>query len=195
VPPKNEAFGVTQYREDFGGEWAVGKQDGEFALIERSNADWAYRWTITAKQSTLTHSFLTNIVVPDNFRLFVNVKKTSGPADAAYGATFRCQDNKNFYYFAVRDEGTIAIYANENGKWVELLKKTKVSGIKPGEENRLGIEGSVGQYTFSINDKQVAKLSDTRFKGGGLGVVVELGQAGQAAQVDFTGVSLERFQP
>src|SRR5207253_357007 len=78
-----------------------------------------------------------------------------------------------YYVFEVGDRGEVGAWRREEDHWVDLLTWTASSAVHAGaSENRLDVQLRGAQLTFSVNDAQVAQLSDATLTSGAVGVFV-----------------------
>jgi hypothetical protein len=67
-----------------------------------------------------------------------------------------------------------------------LIPDTDSSAFRPGETNRLAVGAQGAQFIFLINDQIVANFSDPNLKTGQIGLGVNLPQAGQKANFEYS---------
>jgi len=119
----------------------------------------------------------------------VDVRQTSGPADADYGLVFRKVSDRSYYYFAVVDSGAFALYVLENNAWAALIELTETTAISPGQFNRLTLVGQSARFTFYLNGAEVAALDDARFDSGTVGVAMQM-NANQRGKFEYDNFEL-----
>ena len=112
----------------------------------------------------------------------------SGPADAAYGLLFRCEDHDNLYYFRVSGAGDAGLYASEDGEWIELVTPTGTSALRPGQKNDLRVVAEGERFSFWINDEFVFQTNDERHAMGDIGLAAELMAGGDEMVIEFDDV-------
>jgi len=119
-----------------------------------------------------------------DFHLSAEARRVSGPIDAPYGVSFR-DDDSNYYYFKISDDGNFRVALYYNGKWETVISWTTTSTIHPGEANRLAVRGEGSHLTFYINGAQVGEADDSRVGAGTAGVALELNDPGDEAIFEF----------
>lgn len=116
---------------------------------------------------------LTDVSVTGLFR------KLGGPVGGGYGLILRAQggplDGINqggrYYVFEIGDRGEIGAWRREEDHWVDLVPWTSSSAVIPGaSENRLVVAATGSRFTFSVNDTQVAQVTDATLTSGAVGV-------------------------
>ncbi|MFH1524789.1 MAG: zinc ribbon domain-containing protein [Chloroflexota bacterium] len=125
--------------------------------------------------NVVTANWLIWDTLPDIFqndiRIEVDATKIDGPDDNGFGVICRFQDNSNYYYLGISNDGYAAIYksiqgtlsviSSEDGKW------QKVDGIYPGSANNHIRADCVGNtLTLYANGAQIATATDDSFTGG-----------------------------
>jgi hypothetical protein len=123
---------------------------------------------ITAPSTPL----LTNASVTGLFR------KLTGRVGGGYGLILRAQEpldgadqGGRYYVFEVGDKGEAGVWRREQNEWVPLMDWQPSGAVNPGNaENRLEVRAAGPQFTFTVNDTQVAQISDPTLTSGGVGV-------------------------
>lgn len=196
--PSPASPGYTLFRDDFEtNAWGTGTIDDEYVASNQEIVNGKYRWEMEAKQGLVLKE-IHEIPVPFDpdsfpyrFSLTADVRRVSGAEDSAYGLLFRCVNHDNLYYFSVEDSGHAALYALENGGWVELVGQTPTSAPQPGQTNRLTVTADGSRFSFHINGQYIFQANDDRFQtGGGIGLAVELYGAGDEGVFEFDNVEL-----
>jgi hypothetical protein len=105
--------------------------------------------------------------------------KSGGPAGGGYGLILRAQGGPlngtnqagRYYVFEVGDRGDVGAWRREEDRWVDLVPWTHSGAVHPGDaSNRLDVRASGSQFTFSVNDTPVARVSDDSLATGAVGV-------------------------
>ncbi|HQV94395.1 MAG TPA: serine/threonine-protein kinase [Anaerolineales bacterium] len=90
-----------------------------------------------------------------------------------YGLLCRIQDNQNFYYFIVQNNGVFAIGKSNDGVLQPLAEWTASSAIHQGNQtNRLRADCFGNTLRFYANDVLLGTVSDTDFTTGYSGIIV-----------------------
>ena len=182
----------VHYADDFSADtevWPIGDVSGSRATGTQSITDGVYFWNITATDSLHLRADLETAPHVSDFYLSVDVRQTSGPADADYGLVFRKVSDRSYYYFAVVDSGAFALYVLENNAWAALIELTETTAISPGQFNRLTLVGQSARFTFYLNDAEVAALDDGRFDSGTVGVAMQM-NANQRGKFEYDNFEL-----
>jgi hypothetical protein len=103
----------------------------------------------------------------------VDATPIGGPDDNAYGLVVRHVDDRNFYRFEVSGDGYYAVQAPRAGVgWEFLVDWTESSAINRGREtNRLKVECRGAAMTFYVNDVELTRVEDGRYREGDVGVI------------------------
>jgi len=113
--------------------------------------------------------------LPDIFqndvRIDVDATKMGGPDDNSLGVICRYQDNSNFYYLAISNDGYAAIYRYLQGEFTVISSEDgqwqKVVGIYPGSTpNHIRADCIGNALTLYVNGVQIATAIDDSFMGG-----------------------------
>ena len=118
-----------------------------------------------------------SVVFPDDFRIEVDATKKNGEDDTSqFGVACRYQDQKNFYFLAIANDGYAAIFKKVGGNYSMISsadkKWTSVAGIHAGSEaNHLRADCTGSTLTLFANGTQVATAADDSFTGGGVALV------------------------
>jgi serine/threonine-protein kinase len=182
----------VHYADDFSTDtqnWPVGDASGSRATGTQSISDGVYLWNIRATDSLHLRADLEAAPAVSDFYLSVDVRQTSGPADADYGLIFRKVSNRSYYYFAVVDSGAFALYVLENNAWNAPIELTQTTAISPGQFNRLTVVGIGSRFTFYISGTEVAAIDDARFASGAVGVAMQM-NANQRGRFEYDNFEL-----
>ena len=89
-----------------------------------------------------------------------------------YGLLCRIQDNQNFYYFVVQNNGTYAIGKFKGGTFQPLDGWRESNAIRQGNQtNRLRADCSGNAMRFYVNSVLVGEVHDTDFNAGYSGII------------------------
>jgi hypothetical protein len=125
-----------------------------------------------------------------DFYLSVDIQQVEGPDTADYGVIFREDDNSNFYYFGISDNGQYVLYLFFE-EWDTLINWTETDLIKPGEINRLTVIGEGSHFTFFINDYYLMELTtDDTIPSGSTALVIEMADENDHAIFEFDNFEL-----
>jgi len=188
TPPHPASPGEILFRDDFKtSAWDVGSYDNEYATYEQTMVNGTYQWHVKAKQGVALKECIKAINLPKVFTLSVDVKVLSGPKDATYALTFRCQDNNNLYYFNVSENGPWGLYKLIDGGWTKIVSED-TSPVTPGQTTRLHVIGDGTNYALLLNGHLLRQVIESDFQMGGIGLGVELANPGDEATVEFDNV-------
>ena len=169
-------------------KWTNKSTDDEFAAVDYQVTDGRYVWTATAKQSYIGW-VRANTKALSDFSLSVEVRQVSGPDTADYGVLFREDEQGNFYYFGMNNEGRFILYEYKD-EWSTLLDITVTDLVQPGEVNRITVIAEGAQFTFFVNDQYLATFTDEHIAKGGVALAVEMAQEGDQAVFEFDNFEL-----
>jgi nucleoid-associated protein YgaU len=148
-----------------------------------------YAWDVTPKRDINLHDTPTMNSIAD-FYASVDARQISGPQSADYGLAFRVVSDNTFYTFTISDTGQFAVQLLFRGEWSTLLNWTPTGAVRPGEVNNLRVLAHGDQFTFFINDEEVASLSDDRVPQGRVGLVIDAFEEGQTVNWEFDNFEL-----
>jgi hypothetical protein len=116
---------------------------------------------------------LSDVLVTGLFR------KTGGPTGGGYGVILRAQnpqtlDGSNqggqYYVFEVGDRGEVGAWRRDQDRWIDLLPWTASEVVNAGDaENQLEVRATGTQFTFTVNNRQIATVTDAVLSAGGVG--------------------------
>lgn len=170
--------------------WLAESSDDEYAFTNYEIVDGKYRWNATAHQSFI--GWVRSDMEPiTDFYVSVDVRQVNGPVTADYGILFREDDDSNFYYFAISEQGeyTFYIFLEE---WDTLINWTETDLIVPGKANRLTVIGDGSHFTFFINDQYLTEFTDDTIPEGITALAVELSEEGDQAVFEFDNFELRK---
>jgi hypothetical protein len=167
------------------GRWATGDLSTDGVARSRRIVDGTYRWSIEAAQD----DYMMWTPLPDplsDFYLTVETKLLSGPEnEVRYGVIFRREGN-DLYTFRIEDGPNFRVRLRYEDEWTDLIDCTRVSGIRPGEANRLTVIAEGSRFYFFIDDRYMGEVDDDRLSRGNVGLVVYANRnAGNEAIVEF----------
>lgn len=168
--------------------WLAESSDDEYALINYEIVDGKYRWDATAHQSFIGWARSNTDPLTD-FYLSVEITQVDAPDTADYGVLFREDEDSNFYYFAISEQGLYAFYIYFEG-WDTLIDWTKTPLIIPGTPNRITVLGEGSHFTFFINDQYLTDFTNDQIPEGLTSLAVELSDEGDQAVFEFDNFEL-----
>ncbi|HEY5731229.1 MAG TPA: hypothetical protein VIS72_14340 [Anaerolineales bacterium] len=168
--------------------WLVEESDDEYALINYEIVDGKYRWDVTAHRSFIGWVRSDRQSLTD-FYLSVNIQQLEGPDSADFGVIFREDDDSNFYYFGITNQGEYALYLFLE-EWDTLISWTRSDLIKPGETNRITVIGDGARFIFFINDQYLTEITDDSIPEGSSALAVEMEDENDHAVFEFDNFEL-----
>jgi ribosomal protein L40E len=165
---------ITLFHDDFS------DPNSGWEFYENDNGSTGYE-SGGYRMHVVTANWLSWATLPDIFqndvRIEVDATKIDGPDDNDIGVICRFQDNSNYYYLGISNDGYAAIYkslqgefsiiSSEDGKW------QKVDGIYPGSANNHIRADCIGNtLTLYANGAQIATATDDSFTGGQVSLAV-----------------------
>lgn len=168
--------------------WLVEESDDEFALTNYEIVDGKYRWAATAHKSFIGWVRNDRRQLTD-FYLSVEIQQVEGPDTADYGVIFREDDDSNFYYFGINDQGEYALLMFHE-EWNTLKNWARTGFIDPGEVNRLTVIGEGSHFSFFINGQFLMEVTDDTIPEGSTALAIELSEADDQAVFEFDNFEL-----
>jgi hypothetical protein len=168
--------------------WLVEESEDEYAITNYEIVDGKYRWDSTAHKSFIGWVRADRKALTD-FYLSVDIQQVEGPDTADYGVILREDDNSNFYYFGISDNGQYVLYLFFE-EWDTLINWTETDLIKPGEINRLTVVGEGSHFTFFINDHYLTEITDDTIPSGSTALVIEMADENDHAIFEFDNFEL-----
>jgi len=164
---------ITLFHDDFSDPnsgWESYKNDNGSAAYESGGYG----------MHVVTANWMIWNTLPDIFqndiRVEVDATKIDGPDEDSLGVICRYQDNENYYYFAIANDGYAAIYKYLQGKFTVISsedgKGQQVDGIYSGSiTNHIRADCVGSTLTLYVNGAQVATATDDSFTGGQVGLL------------------------
>lgn len=168
--------------------WLEDSDDDEYALMDYKIVDGKYRWEATAHKSFIGWVRSDRKSLTD-FYLSVDIQQVEGPDSADYGVIFREDNNSNFYYFGISDQGAYVLYVYFE-EWDTLINWTDTKLIHSGESNRITVIGEGSRFTFFINDQFLIEITDDTIPAGTTALAVELADENDRAVFEFDNFEL-----
>lgn len=130
--------------------------DGYHILVHQANSA---PWAKTNRQD-------------DNASIYVDAAPVTN-SSGFYGIICRIQENGNFYYFIVQNNGVFAIGKIKGAVLQPLVEWTANNAIRQGNQtNRLRADCDGSALRFYVNDVFVGEASDSDFTSGYSGLIV-----------------------
>ena len=108
-----------------------------------------------------------------DFIMEEDARLVSGPKYSAYGLIFRCQDNDNFYYFVVSEDGRYKVGKFLSRVWSDLHGWTKSAFIEAGDStNNLKVVCKGSQIEVYANGHHLTTVVDDSFADGYVGGII-----------------------
>ncbi len=103
----------------------------------------------------------------------VSARYVSGPTNYGYGLVLRGDSGMDHgYLFSISADGSFRIAKNVTDTVVSLVRWTNDPVIQVKDVNRLGVLARGSSFEFFINGKSVARVSDSSFTQGYIGLYV-----------------------
>jgi hypothetical protein len=173
--------------------WITGDVRDSYISGNRSIGNGLYTWNLTAVQSASDFSFPIMLDDQTDFYASVDMKYNAMPndPDADAGMVFRYSDaDQTWYYFSLNNEGQYYFGWYDGTYWDQLIPETSTSAFHPGQINQLAVGASGSQFIFLINGQMVDEFVNDVLASGTIGVGVNLPQAGEKANVQFSNLKV-----
>ncbi len=150
------------------GTWPTGQADGYSAVV----ADGAYTLNLDV----------------DNMFLFLNPDEAAELGDGAIASQLRPEgtglagimarysengDTRSMYVCWISNSGKFACSKDVNNNWTVIVQPQASAAIKPNENNKLVLAAIGNEFSFQINDEEVASFKDDALTSGAWGVYAE----------------------
>ncbi|MBK9927656.1 MAG: hypothetical protein IPP66_20490 [Anaerolineales bacterium] len=170
-------------------DWLVeSNSEDEYSTTSYEVVDGKYRWDTTAHQSYIGWVRAGRKVLKD-FYLSVDIQAMEAPETADYGVVFREDEDSNFYYFGINEQGEYALYVYFK-EWSTLIDWTKTDLVKLGKANRITVIGEGSHFTFFINNQYLTEFTDDTLTKGSTALAVELTDTDDHALIEFDNFDL-----
>jgi hypothetical protein len=102
----------------------------------------------------------------------VDTRPIRSDKDGYYGLICRAQDDRNFYYFVIRNNGEYTIGKYKNAVFQSLLGWKQDDAIRAGSQlNRVRADCSADTLRLYVNNVLVDEVADTDFTSGFSGLI------------------------
>jgi hypothetical protein len=160
--------------------WRAKREDSEYwkGIIRVMNG--TYIWDVEeTKQTFVSWAKLPGYNYMEDFDAYVDTKILDvGPGDVCSGFQFRVApsgwDNGGYYFALCNNSKVIVSYHTELDGWETIATRLHENYVD--DWNRLEINARGSHFSFFINGELVYEMDDTRRKGGGLALVIELNE-------------------
>lgn len=127
---------------------------------------------ILVKQADVLAWSVAGLMV-DDVSIDVDAALIEGPQDNGFGIIARRIDDENLYSFQISSDGYFLIQKRLKGQWHNLTGDWQSSSaIRTGRQtNHLRVVCRGNLLTFSVNDTQLAQVSDSSLARGDVGVI------------------------
>lgn len=107
-----------------------------------------------------------------NVNIYVNANPVTEGMNGYYGLRCRIQDDQNFYYFVIRNNGDYTIGKYKNAEFLPFFDWKQSAAIKQGNQiNRLRVECAGNTLRLYVNNVKLDEVNDADFSSGANGVV------------------------
>lgn len=107
-----------------------------------------------------------------NVNIYVNANPVTEGMNGYYGLRCRIQDDQNFYYFVIRNNGDYTIGKYKNAEFLPFFDWKQSAAIKQGNQiNRLRVECAGNTLRLYVNNIKLDEVNDADFSSGANGVV------------------------
>jgi hypothetical protein len=168
--------------------WLVGESEDEYALTNYQVVDGKYRWEATAHKSFISWVEADEKPLTD-FYLSMDVQQMEGSETTDYGVVFREDDDSNFYYFGISDNGNYSFHLYF-GDWDTLIDWTETDLIQAGESNRITVIGEGAHFTFFINGEYLTETTDDTLPEGSTSLAMEMSNEDDHSILEFDNFEL-----
>ncbi|MFT3895247.1 MAG: DUF1080 domain-containing protein [Anaerolineales bacterium] len=169
-------------------KWTNEASDDEFANVNYQVVDGVYRWDVTTHKSFIGWVRAGKKTYSD-FSVSVDARQVSGPDNADFGVVFREDEDGNFYYFGINNQGQYALYEYA-GEWNTLIDWTDSDLINAGETNRITVIAQGTEFTFFINDQYLTSIIDEHISKGSIALSIEMAQENDEGVFEFDNFEL-----
>jgi hypothetical protein len=113
--------------------------------------------------------------VVDNFYAEVDLSFAARVPSAAVGMLVRYQDDDNFYYAAISENGYFVLQKKEAGVWSDVIAWTADTAVDTSEGaiNRFGVLANGETIALTVNDTVVGETTDSSFADGQLALMAQ----------------------
>jgi hypothetical protein len=98
-------------------------------------------------------------------------------------------DKRSMYVCWISNTGKFACSKDVDNSWTVLVKPQASDAIKPNENNKLVLAAVGNEFSFQINDQEVATFTDDSLSSGAWGVYAETTPGNFKAHYDHIAVA------
>ncbi len=168
------------------GTWPTGTEDGYSATV----ADGAYTLNLET----------------DNMYLFLHPEEAASMGNGAIAVHLRPEgtglagvmarysesgDARSMYVCWINNNSKFACSKDVNNSWTVIVEPQASAAIKPNDYNKLILYGTGNQFSFSINDQEVATFTDDALASGGWGMYAETTPGNFKAHYEHVAIASE----
>jgi len=182
------------FQSDFvsdNGDWTLGDDEDEFAVINRAIRNGMLLHTMTAKQGVASRTIpetpsSVNTAALSDFYLSVDMVM-SGPTTMQGGVVFRYNDSDGYYVFLVNRTGEYSMWSYDfnTSSWTNVVEAKVSSAISINGLNRIEVLGRGSRYMIYVNRTLLVETAADFHTGGWAGVVSELADQGDKGEWRF----------
>ncbi|MFZ5918573.1 MAG: DUF4190 domain-containing protein [Chloroflexota bacterium] len=169
--------------------WPLGSASDEFATMTESLVNGKYRWNAVALRGVHSGAQLPGVVVSD-FYLAAEVQQMDETINGLCGLEFRIVDASNRYYLGLYNSQYFSFHLMYQGQWTTLIGLTPTAALRAGGANRIAVMAEGSHFDFFINDQFVASADDAHLSSGGVGLAIDLNNAGDQLAFEFDNFEL-----
>jgi hypothetical protein len=184
----SDSSGAIIFEDTFDSDvngWATGSFDDEYSQDKITIQDGRYTLSVTSKPDKFPY---VEKVLPNrkfgDFILTLEATPRDSETHYSYGVAFREDKDANVYAFEIGNDGLYSVLLYDQ-EWKKLKDWSSSPAIKPGQTNVLTVSAIGNTLTFYVNDVQLTTLQDNALAEGDIGLVVDMGESGKSATVDF----------
>jgi hypothetical protein len=121
----------------------------------------------------------------DNVIIYADARPVTEGTNGYYGLLCRIQDDQNFYYFVIRNNGDYTIGKYKNAEFLPFFEWRQSDAVNQGTQtNRLAAECVENTLRLYVNNVMLGEASDADFSSGSSGVIAAALDA-QSFEVTF----------
>lgn len=166
------------------GDWFLGREEDDYALIDRSLNNGTFFFEMTAKQGVASRtipdvpgSVNTNALA--DFYVAADLVMT-GSTTMEGGLLFRYNEDAGYYTFFITREGDYSLWSYDlaAGLWTAVVDYTPSTAISINGINKIEVVWQGGVYHIFVNRVQLVEVTSDLHSGGWVGFIAQLDNAG-----------------